>query len=279
MERRKALRIDCHAHVFGPDLPVVPGAWTVPDYAFTPEALLAQMDAFGVKKATLSGLSITGSNNNYLLEALKAHPDRLRGTAIIDPPGDLQAMKQMAQSGICGIRLQLARAPGLPDLSSPDWRTLLQHVRALGWHVQLAIEGDRLALMLAQLLAAEVKVVIDHFGHPDPAGPLNCPGLAAVLAAVDSGRVWVKLSGGFRLAGTASWQDPEADLWGVADTVAPVLLERVGTDRLLWGSDAPFVGYEKRLSYSEVLESYHRWVPDPMQRAEIDATGLHFYFG
>ncbi len=279
MAEQRGPRVDCHAHVFGPDLPVVPGAWTTIDYAFTPEDLLAQMDAHGVEKAALSGLSITGSNNSYLIEALRAHPDRLCGTAILDVPGDLAAMKALATQGIRGIRLQLARAPELPDLASEEWRTMLRHVRDLGWHVQLALEGDRIPLLLPQLIASGVDVVVDHFGHPDPSDPLNCPGLAAVLAAVDTGRCWVKISGGFRLAGTSSWQDPEADLWSVADEVAPYLLERVGTDRLLWGSDAPFVGYEKRLSYDAVLESFHRWVPDPAQRAEIDATGRKFYFG
>ena len=58
----------------------------------------------------------------------------------------------------------------------------------------------------------------------------------------------------------------------------PDLVARVGTDRLLWGSDAPFVGYEKRVTYDRVLASWYRWLPDPRLRAEIDRTALDLYF-
>ncbi len=129
------------------------------------------------------------------------------------------------------------------------------------------------------LSAAGVDVVIDHFGHPDPDDPLECSGFGAMLKAVDTGRCWVKMSGGFRLAGTAAWRDdPDGDLETVATTVAASLVQKVGTDRLLWGSDAPFVGYEDRVSYDQVLASYRGWVPDPAKRAEICDTAMKFYF-
>lgn len=273
-----APRVDCHAHVFDGSMPARPNAWTVPDYEFSVAHLLTQLDRHGIDKAVLSGLSISGEYNDYMIRALRRHP-RLRGTAIVAAPSDLYTLERMQADGIVGIRLQLARSHELPDFDSFDYRVLLRRVRDLGWHVQLAIEGARLPGVLRALLAAEVDVVIDHFGHPDPADPLNCPGIAAMLAAVDTGRCWIKLSGGFRLAGTAAWRDdPGGDLDAVAQTVAAELVEKVGTDRLLWGSDAPYVGYEDRLSYTRVLETYRTWVPDTAKRAEISQTAMKLYF-
>ncbi|MES2698703.1 MAG: amidohydrolase family protein [Pseudomonadota bacterium] len=270
--------VDCHAHVFDAAMPVSPDAWTVPDYEFTAEQLLAELDRHGIGHAVLSGLSISGEYNDYMIRALRHYP-RLRGTAIVKAPANLYLLEQMQADGVVGIRLQLARSERLPDLDSADYRMLLRRVRDLGWHVQVAIEGTRLPQVLAPLLAAGVNVVIDHFGHPDPADPLGCPGFAAMLGAVDTGRCWIKLSGGFRLPGTAAWRDdPHGDLESLALTVASRLVGRVGTDRLLWGSDAPFVGYEDRLSYDQVLASFRSWVPDPAKRAEIGATALKFYF-
>jgi len=269
--------IDCHAHVFSADMPVSPEAWIVPDYAFSAEDLLAEMDAQGIVFAVLSGLSIAGKYNDYLIRALREHR-RFRGTAIIGPEVDLYTLERMQADGMVGIRLQLARSESLPDFTSEAYRLLLRRVRDLGWHVQVAVEGPRLPQVLDPLLAAGVDLVIDHFGHPDPADPLGCTGFEAMLAAVDTGRCFVKLSGGFRLPGTAAWQDdPDGDLDSIAALVAGHLLARVGTDRLLWGSDAPFVGYEKRLSYDAVLASYRSWLPDPRTRAEICRTGLRFY--
>jgi predicted TIM-barrel fold metal-dependent hydrolase len=145
--------------------------------------------------------------------------------------------------------------------------------------VHVAIEGPLLRPVLYALIEAGVNIVIDHMGHPDPADPLACDGFAAMMEAVDKGHTWVKLSGGFRLAGTDAWRsDPEGDLDSIAALVAQQLVTRVGADRLLWGSDAPFVGYEGRVTYARVLESFRRWVPDPATRADISRTALKLYF-
>jgi predicted TIM-barrel fold metal-dependent hydrolase len=132
--------------------------------------------------------------------------------------------------------------------------------------------------VLKALLESGAKIVVDHFGHPDPADPLDCAGYRAMVAGVDTGRVWIKLAAGFRMAGTEAYKDPGSDLDSIAEKLAADLFARVGTDRLLWGSDAPFVGYEKRIDYDRVLASYYRWLPDPRFRAEIDETALQLYF-
>lgn len=259
-------------------MPVARDAWIQPEYAFTAEDLLHILDQHGVHFALISGLSIIGFYNDYMISALRTHR-RLRGTAIVPPNIDRYTLGRMQADGIVGIRLQLARQDSLPDLRSDEYRLLLRRVRDLGWHVHVAIEGPHLRPVLDALLDSGVNIVIDHFGHPDPAAPLECDGLRTMIAAVDSGRVWVKLSGGFRLPGTTAWrEDPAGDLESLAATVAAELVEKVGTDRLLWGSDAPFVGYEKRITYADVLASFQRWLPDPVKRAEMDRTALKLYF-
>lgn len=270
--------VDCHTHIFLPDMPVACGAWIQPDYAFTADDLLAQMDRHDVHFAVISGLSITGYYNDYMIAQLRRNP-RLRGTAIVPPAVERYTLERMQSEGVVGIRLQLARRERVPDFRSDEYRLLFRRVRDLGWHVHVAIEGQQLRPVLDALLDSGVDIVIDHFGHPDPADPLNCDGFRAMLAAVEGGRTWVKLSGGFRLAGTAAWRDnPDGDIEALAQTVAAELVGKVGTDRLLWGSDAPFVGYEKRISYADVLASYRQWIPDPARRAEIDRTALRLYF-
>jgi len=270
--------IDCHAHIFERGLPLIPTAWMEPGYDFTATDYLAMLDAHGVRYGVLSALSITGHYNDYTLAATRAHK-RLRATVLAAPDMTAPHLRALADDGIVGLRLQLARAHVLPDLREVGWRTTLRHVRDLDWHVHVAIEGDRLPPILAALEDSGVKVVIDHFGHPTPEDMPNCPGLAAMFAAVQRGRCWVKLSGGFRLAGPESWKAQDIGIWDHADRIAPTLVERVGTDRLLWGSDAPFVGYEGRVSYADTLARLRRWVPDAAARRAISETGLKFYFG
>jgi predicted TIM-barrel fold metal-dependent hydrolase len=271
--------VDAHVHVFRSDMPVREDAWTRLDYAFTTDALIAMLDAHGVRHGVVSGLSIAGTYNDYTIAAVRAHK-RLRGTVIVDPTVAPGTLRQMRDEGIVGMRLQLARQDVLPDFRSDAYRLLLRHARDLDWHIHVAIEGPRLPPVLDALMASGIKIVIDHFGHPDPAAPFHCAGYRAMLAAVDSGRLWVKLAAGFRLPGTDAWKDdPHGDLDTLANRIAADLLARVGPQRLLWGSDAPFVGYERSMTYDRVLESYRRWVPGAAVRAEIDRTALDLYFG
>jgi predicted TIM-barrel fold metal-dependent hydrolase len=155
----------------------------------------------------------------------------------------------------------------------------LRRVRDLGWHVHISIEGPRLPPLLAALEEAGVPIVIDHFGHPDPDAPLACPGLIAALAAVQRGTTWIKLSGGFRLAGTDSWRlESIAPSLAIAADVAAMLLREAGPERLFWGSDCPFVGYEGRVSFADALAQFRVWVPDPRDRRTMSDAALRFYF-
>jgi predicted TIM-barrel fold metal-dependent hydrolase len=112
-----------------------------------------------------------------------------------------------------------------------------------------------------------VKLVIDHFGHPQQGG-VNCDGFQTVLRAVDKGRTWVKISAGYRL------ESPQ-----VAQDCAEALLANAGPERLLWGSDWPFAAYEDSVRYEDTIAAFRQWVPDANVRRIIGGeTALRLYF-
>ncbi len=271
--------VDCHAHVFTRDLPLTGDAWTAPDYDYTPTDYLAELDRHGVHFGILSGLSISGTYNDYTIAAVRNHR-RLRATVLVDPGVDPYSLKRMGEEGVVGVRYQWVRRPVLPDLTDHAHRVLLRRVRDLDWHVHVAVEGARIREVLAMLEPSGVKVVLDHFAHPEPAAGACCDGLSAALEAVQRGRTWIKLAAGFRLAGPDAWRDEDiAPAERIARDVAARLVREAGPDRLLWGSDAPFVGYEGRMSYGRALTQFASWVPDPADRAAMSRTALRFYFG
>ena len=47
--------------------------------------LIATLDENGVERAVIAAASPWGDYNDYILAALRAHPKRLRGTAIFKP--------------------------------------------------------------------------------------------------------------------------------------------------------------------------------------------------
>ena len=133
--------------------------------------------------------------------------------------------------------------------------------------------------VLAKLEASGVKIVIDHFGHPTPHEGANCPGFQAVLRSVEKGRTWVKLSGAYRLtwseAGSPA-RDPRT--LPLARELADCLLRNAGPERLVWGSDCPFVGHEAAIRYQDTLDELAIWAPDARTRRKLSDTALRLYF-
>lgn len=260
-------------------MPVSRAAWHKPDYAFTAQQYLQVLDTHGVHFGVIAGISIFGLYNDYMLEELRRHP-RLRGTVNVLPTTDRYVLERMKQDGVVGVRLQLTRRKELPDLGDDDHQLLLRRLADLDMHVQVVVEGRSWPAVLPKLEASGVKIVIDHFGHPDPEEGINCPGFKAILQSVERGRTWVKLSGAYRLTWATPGQphrDPRTGPFALG--LAQALVRNAGPERLVWGSDCPFVGHESHVSFQDTLNELTQWVPDPATRRRISDTALKLYFG
>lgn len=269
--------VDAHAHIFLKDMPLADSAWLVPDYGFTAEEYLKVLDAHGVHFGVIAGISIFGQYNDYMLSALRRHR-RLRGTVNVDPSADPYLLSRMKEDGVVGMRLQLSRRSELPDFDSEPWRLLFRRIADLDWHVHVALEGRYWPQVLPQLEKGGARIVLDHFAHPDVEQGLDGEGFQAVLRSIQKGRTWVKLSAGFRL----TWESrstgrPDPVAMELAQATAERLLREAGPERLVWGSDCPFVGHEN-LAYADALRWYEQWVPSPVQRRRMTATALKLYF-
>jgi len=270
--RATAPLIDCHAHVWGPDMPLAGTAWKRPTTLHPVESYLAQLDAHGVTYGVLAAASLFGAYNDYVIRALREHR-RLRGTAIVEPSVDLYTLEALRADGIVGVRLQWFFRRELPDIAADDFQRLCRRLRDLGMHVHLNIEGVRLVDVATRLAATGVDLVIDHFGWHDPTQGLDAPSYRGLLELVERHRVWVKMTSGYR------HPDEHHPDWSLPVRYAQDLLRRFGPERLLWGSDAPFIGHEHVASYALAIERYQRCVPDAAVRRAIDENGYRFYFG
>jgi predicted TIM-barrel fold metal-dependent hydrolase len=273
--------VDTHVHVFTHDMPLAPHAWTRPSYDFTAEDLLAVLDRHGVQRAVIAGISLYGYYNDYMLAKLREYP-RLRGTVNVPPTIELRELAAMKEGGVVGVRLFLASqlAGEVADLRGADYQRLLGHVRDLDWHVHFLAEEHVFADALDVLRSAGVKVVIDHFGNPEPGQGPDCAKVAAALKAIDAGNVWLKISAGFRFAPRTPPRTA-ADYAHARRTEAEFdryLLERVPRERLLWGSDCPFIGHEGAVTYGDTLAAFAAAVPDPATRRAMSQAALDFYF-
>jgi len=256
--------VDTHAHIYLPDHPRVAGATHTPARGYTAEDYLRALDDHGVLFGVLAAASFLGSYNDYSLDALRQHR-RLRATAIVEPDISLPELKAMDAAGIVGIRFSLRSYKDSPDLRSPEYQRLLRRVVDLDWHVHIYAEGERIAALTPILIDAGVKLVIDHFGNPDPVLGENSPGFQAALQALQTGRGWVKISAPYRSVAC----DHRA--------LAAKLLAEAGPERLLFGSDWPFVGHETEVTYHNMIEWFERFIPDPVTRDKIGRAAALLY--
>ncbi|WP_160120349.1 amidohydrolase family protein [Rhodovarius lipocyclicus] len=249
--------VDTHAHVMRRGRALSAERHSEPARDVEPQEFLTLLDAHGLGYGVLTAPSFYGFDNSLLLEALAAYPTRLRGTANVAPGASVAQLAALKAQGIAGIRLNWTKRTTRPDAASPEYQALFAAAREAGLHLEIFLEGPLLPGVLPHALASGVDIVLDHFAAPNPALGLNCPGFRAVLAAMGTGRCWVKLSAPYRLGE----QDPAA--------LAQAMLRAGGAERLLWASDWPWISHEEGRSYAACLNDLSAWVPDAAQRRTI----------
>lgn len=252
------MRIDCHAHVFTRDLPMPDRRRAPAAYDATPADYLQQLDANGMTHGVLVQPSFLGTDNSYLVAALRKYPGRLRGIAVVDPSVTSMELQALQDAGVVGIRLNLIGLP-TPDFASAGWRTLLAELAARQWQVEVHREALDLASVIDPLIERGVNVVVDHFGRPDAELGVADPGFRYLLGLGATQRVWVKLSGAYR---NGSKGQGEA----TAMAAIPLLRSAFGLGRLVWGSDWPHTLFEKAADYSGLQRLLESWLPDGLDR-------------
>ena len=250
------MRVDGHAHVFLTSLPLSTERRYEPAHDAPLVAYLGHLDQHRLTHGVLVQPSFLGTDNRFLLEALKLGAGRLRGVSVVDPdlsPGELDAQ---ARAGVVGVRLNLI-GRGIPQLEGRRWYRLWEFVAAHRWHVEVHADSEALPAILRPLLAQGLRIAVDHFGRVGPQRGTADPGFRYLLSAADSGQLWVKLSAGYRLDGPNSALPVDA---------AAELLAAFGPRRLVWGSDWPHTMFENEVAYENALQLLERCIPNADDR-------------
>lgn len=256
--------VDSHAHVFKPGLKLAAVRRYAPTYTASKEDFIRNFESKGLEAGVLIQPSFLGTDNSHMIEAIKTNPTKLYGVAVVEPSISLAELKEFDTHNIIGIRLNLYGVEQ-PDLTSDEWKTCLFYIKQLDWHVELHTDAVNLSTFVEPLLKAGVKIVIDHWGKPTVDNPLEDEGFKYMLSIGATNRVWVKISGVYRLKKGADFDTCQ----GLAKQMLPNLLESYGPKRLLWGSDWPHTNFESDINYDATWESFVDMVPDEIVRNTI----------
>jgi predicted TIM-barrel fold metal-dependent hydrolase len=220
---------------------------------------LTMLRTTGFARGVMVQTGLYGTDNSFIVDALKAHPKTLRAIALIDENVTDRALRDMTEAGVRGFRVNRTAKTGLSfDIA----RRLADRVKHLGWHVQFLLDVEDHPDIDTFLGSFPAEVVIDHMGRPDPDKGVAAPGFQALIRLLKSGRGSAKLSAPYR---TSRQEPPYHDMTPFARA-----LVAAAPDRLVWGSDWPHVLLETTMPRDEELvDQIAEWVPDEAVRKRI----------
>lgn len=262
---------DTHIHLFGPagkyqfasDSP-----YAAQDAL--PETLFALQDTLGLSTAVIVSPGGYGRNYTMLVDALAKYPDRFRGIALMPDDAPSSEFGRLGKLGVRGLRMISEKRGGhLPHFNRETAARAHEH----GWHVQFYPYGTDIVDYADRLLLLPNDIVLDHFASIPAAGGVDQPAVKTVLRMLDSGRVWLKLSGPMRCTLENVPYPSVTPLAGAFAKHAP--------ERMIWGSDWPHVNMNNRAmpNDGDLLDLMLEWVPDEAVRNRILAQNAKTLYG
>ncbi len=262
---------DTHVHLFGPS-----GKYPfASDSPYTsrdqlPETLFALQDTLGLSTAVVVSPGGYGRNYAMLADVLAKYPERLRGVALLPDDTPSTEIARLGKLGVRGLRMISARRGGhLPHFN----REIAARAHEYGWHVQFYPHGTDILDYADKLLSLPNDIVLDHFASIPAAGGIDQPAVKAVLKMLDTGRVWLKLSGPMRCTPGDFPYAPVTPLAELFASHAP--------ERMVWGSDWPHVNMDGRAmpNDGDLIDLMGEWVPDARLRDRIFADNAKTLYG
>jgi 2-pyrone-4,6-dicarboxylate lactonase len=209
-----------------------------------------------------------------MLSAVSRSGGALRAIAVAGPEIADNVLAAWRDKGVCGLRFVETRTPDggrYPGSVSFDaLETLAPRLRALGLHAQLWAPAAVLAEWLPRLLRLKLPLVLDHMGSPDPDAGVRDPAFQAVLAALSEGSVWVKLTA-CRIGGGGPRYERAHPFHDALLTERP--------DRLVWGSDWPFVRLDPAPDAGRLMDLLALWTPDIGLRTRVLVDNPNTLYG
>ena len=257
---------------------------SVAEMAYPADALVAEMDYAGVDMALLHRTPYLGIGNEFVADCCRLFPDRLQGLAHVeewtirpDPDGAVAKLEEaINEMGLHGLQLLPDHLPlygQKEDWEGPDFKPFWDAASALDIPVfitpgysSLATRGwaqtDAVVARLRQLRSfveryPDMRVVLTHglswrvFLED---GGLSVPDEVFEALPLDSPNFYLQLMFAIYLGGM--WDYPMLE---VRPTIEQ-LVERVGVDRLVWGTDMPmvmrFYTYRQNLEHIRVCADF-----------------------
>ncbi len=257
---------DTHCHVFGPyDRYPLRNPPNYPPPDAPAERYLAMLDTVGMERGVLVQPAPYGTDASALIGAIALRRDRLRGVAVAAADATRDELERLHANGVRGLRFVEARDPAgklfAGSVGFDSIEALAPAMKHAGLHAQVWGPYDSYRQKLDSLADLDIPVVIDHMASVAVERGLDDPVFQAVLRLLRRGKAWIKLS-----VCRVSKQAPlYADLRPFHDA-----LLAANEDRVLWGSDWPYVRMgDAAPDVGRLIDLAHEWFGDDATREKV----------
>lgn len=217
-------------HVYGPEdiYPVAPTSpFPVPHAPI--EAYRGMMARLGLERVVIVQPSAYAKDNSCIMAAAAELGNVARTVVVVDDTATDDDLARLTEAGARGIRFHMLAGGVLPwELLEP----MAARVHDFGWHVQLQMDGRQFEERVDMLKRLPGALVIDHTGKFLEPVNTDHPGFRSLLALLESGNVWVKLSAPYETSkqGPPNYMD--------VGHLARALIAQA-PERMLWASNWP----------------------------------------
>lgn len=271
--------IDSHLHIWDDTIPAPSPA--------NAAALLQQMQQAHVDGALIVQPIHYSYNHSYVHHALIEYPNRFKGIMLYDPSiteetKAIERLKELVALGFVGLRFN----PYLwPESDSYERRmskgvSLAVYQKCAELRIPVGIMCFRgLSLHyddIRQLLerSPETILILDHFAFTALNDDSNLA-WEQLLQLSHFSAVHVKISALFRISDDPSMKFPQ-----VYEQRFLPLLKAYGAERLLYGSDFPYVmELDPKSAYASMRALVASWCPDDSSRSAIMGGNAERLFG
>ena len=266
------LSCDCHLHVFGDPVryPYSAERRNSPPAVPLAEYLAGYQDfakRCGIERMVFTQPSTYGRDNACMLDAIRMAGGNARGIVDIDEHAADAELARLNSAGVVGIRINLGppnrpRETGLMEKSLARIQRLDARCAEIGWQLDILSPSWLIVDMLDIYRKFKSNFTLAHFGMFLARDGAQQPGLLKMLDFLrhGEGRCWIKLTAPYRMATAPGYAD---------STIIAQALIAAAPDRIIWGSDYPYLSHADKVNSIDLFNLVAQWMPDAATRQKI----------
>jgi predicted TIM-barrel fold metal-dependent hydrolase len=211
--------------------------------------------------------SAYGRDNTCMLDAMReVGVEHCRGIVDVDEDAPDTLLDHLGRLGVRGVRINVSPVkppePGFSETLRARIERLDARCTELGWHLDFLSPGWLTEELLPLFAKMRAPFTIAHMGMFLAKEGVGQRGFQKMLDLLrhGEGRMWVKLTGAYRMATLPQMAD--------ALPMARALIE-TAPDRVIWGSDYPHLSFADKVGSVQLFNLLAEWAPDEPTRKRI----------